>query len=154
MVACWTVLSTTLSVTPTPCPLRSGTVWRGSPVEGQVTRGDFLFVAAGTPAWPGARAFLVEMITLELASAFWLLHHDPELLEERPKAPVQQGQSAADRWIMGAFLVLWCVWLAAMGLEVRWLGVPLAPWTETAGTLLVAISIAIVCWTCSANSYV
>jgi protein-S-isoprenylcysteine O-methyltransferase Ste14 len=112
-----------------------------------------LFVAAGTVAWPGAWAFLVEMIVLGLASALWLLHYDSELLEERLKAPVQQGQSLADRRIMGAFLALWCAWLVAMGLEVRWLGVPHAPWTETAGALLIATSIGIVCWTCSATSY-
>jgi hypothetical protein len=94
-----------------------------------------LFVAAGTVAWPGAWAFLIEMIALGLASALWLLRRDPELLEERLKAPIQQGQSAADRFIMGAFLVLWCAWLVAMGLEVRWLGVPHAPWTEAVGAL-------------------
>jgi protein-S-isoprenylcysteine O-methyltransferase Ste14 len=54
---------------------------------------------------------------------------------------------------MGTFLALWCAWLVAMGPEVRWLGVPRAPWTETAGALLIAASIGIVSWTCAANSY-
>jgi len=112
-----------------------------------------LFVAAGSVAWPGAWVFLIEMIVLGTASAFWLLHFDPELLKERLKAPIQHGQSAADRWIMGTFLALWCAWLVAMGLEVCWLGVPYAPWTGTAGALLIAASIVIVCWTCRANSF-
>src|SRR5690348_87455 len=112
-----------------------------------------LFVAAGTLAWPGAWAFLAEMIVLGLASAFWLLRRDPDLLEERLKSPIQPGQSMADRLIMGAFLVLWCAWLVAMGLEVRWLGVPHALWPEAVGALLIAASIGIVCWTCGANSY-
>jgi protein-S-isoprenylcysteine O-methyltransferase Ste14 len=112
-----------------------------------------LFVAAGTLAWPGAWAFLVEMIVLGLGSAFWLLHHDLELLEERLKSPIQQAQTAADRWIISVFLVLWFAWLVVMGLEVRWRGASRSPWMEAAGGLLIAAAIGIVCWAASANSY-
>jgi protein-S-isoprenylcysteine O-methyltransferase Ste14 len=53
---------------------------------------------------------------------------------------------------MCTFLILWCAWLVAMRLEVRWLGVAYAPWRETVGGILAA-AIGIVCWTASANTY-
>jgi protein-S-isoprenylcysteine O-methyltransferase Ste14 len=112
-----------------------------------------LFGAGGTLAWFGAWAFLVEMLLLGLPAAFWFLYRDPGLLAERLKPPVQQGQSIADRWLIGAFLILWCAWLAAMGLEIRGLGVTDAVWAEAAGALLIAASFGIVIWTFTANSY-
>jgi protein-S-isoprenylcysteine O-methyltransferase Ste14 len=113
-----------------------------------------LFVVAGTPAWPGAWAFLIEMVGLGLASAFWLARHDPALLAERLRPPLQGAQTRADRWIMAAFLTLWLVWLLAMGLEARLKGFPHGPtWSAAVGVVLIAVSFWIVDWTFWANSY-
>ena len=114
-----------------------------------------LFAAAGTLTWSGAWAFLIEMIVLGIASAYWLYRYDPGLLAERLRSPIQEGQSTTDRAIMGVFLSLWCAWLVAMGLEARWLGIPGEPWgwPQDAGAVLIAASILVVCWTCQANSF-
>jgi protein-S-isoprenylcysteine O-methyltransferase Ste14 len=113
-----------------------------------------LFGAAGTLGWPGAWAFLIEMVGLGLASAFWLARHDPALLAERLRPPLQATQPRADRWIIGGFLTLWLVWLLAMGLEARLRGVPSFPtWSAAAGLLLIAVSFWFIDWTFAANSY-
>jgi hypothetical protein len=50
--------------------------------------GAFLFVAAGTMAWPQAWLFLLEMGVPGLAIGIWLLRHDPALLAQRMALPV------------------------------------------------------------------
>ena len=88
-----------------------------------------LFVPAGTLAWPEAWAFLILMAGGGTAMGLWLARHDPALLAERLSPPIQRGQKAWDKVLLGGVVVLSCVWLAFMPLDAarwRWSHVPVA----------------------------
>src|ERR1700732_1027683 len=50
-----------------------------------------LFVPAGTVNWSGAWIFLVEALLVSLVLGLWLARHDPALLKERLRPPIQKG---------------------------------------------------------------
>ena len=56
----------------------------------------FLFVPAGTINWTGAWIFLIETFVISLVFGLWLARHDPALLKERLRSPIQKGQSIQD----------------------------------------------------------
>jgi protein-S-isoprenylcysteine O-methyltransferase Ste14 len=98
-----------------------------------------LFGAAGTLRWTAAWAFLllfyggIVLITLMLA------RHDPALLAERMKSPVQSGQPRWDQVLMSVFIVLWAVWLPLIGVDAvrrHWSTMPvLLQWVGAAGVI-------------------
>ncbi|SED35942.1 Protein-S-isoprenylcysteine O-methyltransferase Ste14 [Rhizobiales bacterium GAS191] len=103
-----------------------------------------LFSAAGTLNWPGAWAFLAEMVGLSLVSGSSLARHDPALLEERLRPLVQKDQMAADKVLMSLFLLLVILWLVFMGLDAvrfAWSSVPL--FLQALGALCLFICVAI-----------
>jgi len=107
--------------------------------------GALLFVTAGTLHWPVAWIFLLIFFSAATGTTLMLIRHDPALLEERMKPLVQEGQPLWDRIIMPVFVVVFCVWLALMGLDaVRfgWSSMPL--WLEILGQAGVALAM----WIC------
>ena len=76
-----------------------------------------LFVPAGTLDWPGAWVFLIEMTVGGVGLMVWLGRHDPALLAERMKSPIQREQKGWDKLFMGGFVLLWLGWLAFMGFD-------------------------------------
>ena len=116
--------------------------------------GLFLFVAAGTAAWPAAWVFLGQMILLSLVGGLWLARRDPALIAERLKAPVQQGQPVADKILtvvlilsfLGGFLLI-----ALDAVRFAWSSVPL--WAQAFGELLLLLSLWIGFGTLSENSF-
>ena len=93
-----------------------------------------LFGAAGTILWPAAWAYLI----LFFGGVSWLtallVRHDPALLAQRMKSPVQKNQPLWDRIFLLVMIVAWCVWLMLMGLDAvrfRWSVIPV--WLQCAG---------------------
>jgi protein-S-isoprenylcysteine O-methyltransferase Ste14 len=89
--------------------------------------GIVLFLAAGTFAWPGAWAYLFLMLAVSFTLGSDLARHDPGLLRERMRSPVQRGQPAADKMLLLALLLSMFAWLVLMGLDAKrfaWSSVP------------------------------
>jgi hypothetical protein len=64
--------------------------------------GGILFVAADDWGWPQGWAFLGGIAISSFAVSLWLGRHDPDLLEARLSAPVQQDQRQWDRIFLAA----------------------------------------------------
>src|SRR5262245_41665964 len=75
-----------------------------------------LFLPAGSLAWPGAWIFLTLLTVTAFSGMTWLARHDPDLLRERLKPPLQRDQQPWDRTLMLVFMPLWFGWYALMGL--------------------------------------
>ncbi|HEY9141995.1 MAG TPA: isoprenylcysteine carboxylmethyltransferase family protein [Bryobacteraceae bacterium] len=115
-------------------------VWLTLAVEALIFSA-LLFGAAGTILWAAGWAYLV----LFVAGALWitlrLARHNPALLAERMKSPVQKGQPFWDKVFLLAMMVVWCGWLALMGLDAvrfRWSVMPV--WLQCAGAALLVLS--------------
>lgn len=116
--------------------------------------GAVLFLAAGDWRWPQAWLFLGEFGAAGFAISFWLLRHDPALLESRMSFPVQRDQVRWDRFFMLAASVVFIGWLALMGLDARrfgWSEVPVL--AQGLGIVLIALGMAVVWWTFRFNSF-
>ena len=116
--------------------------------------GVLLFVPAGTLDWPQAWFFLGEFIVGGFAVTLWLARHDPGLLRERMRAPIQKEQTPRDRLFMGFILLAWYGWLVLMALDARrWQlsHMPLA--LAVIGAILIAIGFVVVWLTFRENSF-
>ena len=116
--------------------------------------GAVLFLAAGDWRWPQAWLFLGEFGSAGLAISFWLLRHDPALLESRMSWPVQREQMRWDRYFMLAAGIVFTLWLALMGLDARrfgWSEVPVL--VQVLGIALIALGMLAVWWTFRFNSF-
>jgi protein-S-isoprenylcysteine O-methyltransferase Ste14 len=76
-----------------------------------------LFGGAGTWRWPEAWIFLLLFFGATAALTAWLARHDPALLDERMKSPVQKDQPVWDRVFLLAMVPLFFAWLGVMGLD-------------------------------------
>jgi protein-S-isoprenylcysteine O-methyltransferase Ste14 len=113
-----------------------------------------LFGAAGTLRWPAAWAYLVLFFGASLQITRMLARTDPELLAERMKSPVQKGQPLWDKIFLVATHVVWCAWLALMGLDsvrYRWSAMP--SWLSWTGGVGVAVAFWTIQRTFAANTY-
>ena len=100
-----------------------------------------LFGAAGTLVWPAAWAYLILFFVGALWITLLLVRHDPALLAERMKSPVQRDQPYWDKVFLLAMTVAWCGWLVLMGLDAvrfRWSVMPV--WLQCAGGALMVLS--------------
>lgn len=116
--------------------------------------GVLLFVPAGTLAWPQAWIFLGEFIAGGFALTLWLARHDPGLLKERMRSPIQKEQTPWDKLFMGFIMLAWYGWLVLMALDARrWQlsHVPLA--LAVIGAILIAAGFVIVWLTFRENSF-
>src|ERR1700739_4365253 len=69
-----------------------------------------LFVPAGTINWTGAWIFLIETLVISIVLGIWLARHDPELLKERMRSPIQMEQSVQDKIVTGLLLLFFFGW--------------------------------------------
>lgn len=84
-----------------------------------VILGAVLFLAAGTIEWPGAWVLLIETGGLGLLSAYIIAGHDPQLMRERMRGPIQREQKPWDKVLLAVILALSVAMPIAAGLEVR-----------------------------------
>jgi len=113
-----------------------------------------LFGAAGTLDWPGAWAFLALMLAMSAIAGGTLARHDPGLLAERLRSPVQKGQPFADKLLLSLLLLGMLAWMAFMGLDAvrfRWSHVP--AWVQMLGGLVILLSVWMIYRTMRANSF-
>jgi protein-S-isoprenylcysteine O-methyltransferase Ste14 len=100
-----------------------------------------LFVPAGTINWTGAWIFLIETSVISIVLGVWLTRHDPELLKERMRSPIQKEQSPADKIVTGLLLLFFFGWFAFMALDAvrfKWSTVP--AWLQVPGALGVLVA--------------
>ena len=100
-----------------------------------------LFGAAGTLEWGAGWAWMLLMFGGGGAVTVLLARRDPALLAERMRAPMQPDQPLWDKIFLVVIGVLWCAWLALMGLDAvrfHWSTMPL--WLASVGAALVAVS--------------
>jgi protein-S-isoprenylcysteine O-methyltransferase Ste14 len=113
-----------------------------------------LFWPAGTFDWPGAWVFVAEFGLGGMAISLWLLRHDPGLLRERMRLPLQKEQVPADRLFMLAIQIGWCVWVVAMALDARrWRLSQVPAWLSGVGAVLIALGLAIIWRVFRVNSF-
>jgi len=112
-----------------------------------------LFIPAGTARWPGAWVYLAILAVATVWGFGWLERHDPALLAERLRPPIQRGQPLTDKLLMGAFLPLWFGWFVLMGLDRRfgWSSLPVA--LEILGAVLLCLGIWLSFEVLKENSY-
>jgi protein-S-isoprenylcysteine O-methyltransferase Ste14 len=116
--------------------------------------GAVLFASAGSLAWPGAWAFLVEMGVSSVWLGLWLARHDRALLAERLGAPVAKAQSPWDRVFMVAALILFLAWMGFMGWNWRTSHrADVALWLQGVGFALIAACMWVGFLTFRANSF-
>ena len=96
---------------------------------------------AGTVRWPGAWVFLAIMAVATMWGLGWLGHHDPALLAERMRPPIQRDQPRSDKLLMVAFIPLWFGWYVLMGLDKRFGWSSVTPPWHVLGAVLLCLGI-------------
>jgi protein-S-isoprenylcysteine O-methyltransferase Ste14 len=84
----------------------------------------------------------------------WLERHDPALLKERLRPPIQKAQSTSDKIVTGLLVLLYFSWFVFMGLDAvrfKWSAVP--PWLAAPGALGVLLACYIAYLTFRENSF-
>jgi protein-S-isoprenylcysteine O-methyltransferase Ste14 len=113
-----------------------------------------LFLAGGEWRWPQAWVFLGESGFASFAVGFWLLRHDPALLESRLSGPVRRDQMPWDRIFMVAVGFVFIGWMVLIALDARRFGWSFVPiWLETLGFVLIALGMVVVQQTFRFNSF-
>jgi protein-S-isoprenylcysteine O-methyltransferase Ste14 len=113
-----------------------------------------LFLAAGDWRWPEAWIYMGEVGIASCAVSFWLLLHDPALLETRLSSPVQRDQKPWDRVFMAAAGVAFIGGMVLIALDARrfrWSHVPV--WAQALGALLIALCMIVVWQTFRFNTF-
>jgi protein-S-isoprenylcysteine O-methyltransferase Ste14 len=115
--------------------------------------GAILFLAAGTFAWAGAWVLMVETGFLGLLSAHIIARHDPALLRERMRGPIQREQKPWDKVLLAIIMALCVAMPIAAGLEVRFGTSDMPVWLEVLGALGVALGLYMFHVVMETNSY-
>jgi protein-S-isoprenylcysteine O-methyltransferase Ste14 len=100
-----------------------------------------LFGAAGTVRWLAAWVLLVLFFGAAILLSALIERHDPDLLAERLKSPMQKGQPLWDKIFLILITVLWFAWLALMGFDAvrfHWSAMPV--WFQGIGVVGIAVS--------------
>jgi protein-S-isoprenylcysteine O-methyltransferase Ste14 len=100
-----------------------------------------LFVPAGTIDWTGAWIFLIETSVISIVLGVWLAKHDPALLRERLRSPIQKEQSTQDKIVTGLLVLVFFGWFVFMALDAvrfKWSSVP--AWLQVPGALGVLVA--------------
>jgi protein-S-isoprenylcysteine O-methyltransferase Ste14 len=102
--------------------------------------GAILFSSAGTLDWPQAWILLAAYGGLGLLSGFAISRHDPELVRERMRGPIQKGQKSWDKILLSIFFALWMTQYVVCGLDaVRFHSSDVPLWLQCAGGLGIAL---------------
>ena len=128
-------------------------VWLTLAVEALIFSG-LLFGAAGTIRWPAGWAYLILFFVGALWITLLLARHDPVLLAERMKLPVQKDQPFWDKVFLLAMTVAWCGWMVLMGLDAvrfRWSVMPV--WLQCAGGVLMVLLFRVIARVCQENTF-
>lgn len=115
--------------------------------------GAVLFTSAGTFDWPEAWVLLIESGVLGLASGVVIAGHDPQLLRERMRGPIQSEQKPWDKALLGAVLVLCMAMPVVAGLEVRFRTSDMPLWLEVLGAAGLALGLYVFHVVMRTNSY-
>ena len=100
-----------------------------------------LFGGAGTFAWPEAWIFIAIFNIGTQGTGFWLAKHDPALLAERKKTPMDRGQGPRDRIGMCVVFFAMASWIVFMALDARRFAWSHAPvWLQAFGAALMVIA--------------
>jgi len=100
-----------------------------------------LFFPAGTIIWAGAWIFLIETFVVGVVLGLCLARHDPALVKERLRPPIQKGQSIQDKLVTGILVVLYLGWFVFMALDAvrfKWSSVPI--WLQGPGALGILVA--------------
>jgi protein-S-isoprenylcysteine O-methyltransferase Ste14 len=118
-----------------------------------VILGAMLFVAAGTINWPGAWVLLFETGVLGLLSAYIIAGHDPQLMRERMRGPIQREQKPWDKRLLTVIMALCVVMPIAAGLEVRFGTSDMPVWLKVLGAVGIALGLYMFHVVMETNSY-
>src|SRR4029453_15696478 len=95
---------------------------------------------AGTLAYPGGWAFIVLFAVAGYAISVWLYRHNPRLLHERMKSPIQREQKAWDRAFLSIFIIGFFGWMGFMARDAsRSNFAGGAPWLQVVGAIGVGV---------------
>jgi len=120
-------------------------------IMGVVLMAAFLFLSAGTLAWPSAWVLLGIMSLWVASTAYVLFTWLPDLIAER--LGPRKGGKPWDMAILSVVGIGNLVRLVVAGLDYRygWSGVPL--WLQIAAAVIVALSYALMVWATYSNKY-
>lgn len=101
-----------------------------------------LFIPAGSLRWPEAWIYLALIGGIGLWSGFIIAKHDPALLRERMRSPVQRDQKGWDKILTSALFVLWLTQYVVASLDaVRFRTSDMPAWLEVVGAAGVAFGL-------------
>jgi protein-S-isoprenylcysteine O-methyltransferase Ste14 len=112
-----------------------------------------LFVTAGTIDWPGAWVLLIETGVLGLLSAYVIAGHDPQLMRERMRGPIQREQKPWDKRLLAVIMVLCAAMPIVAGLEYRAGTSDMPVWLEVLGAVGIALGLYMFHVVMETNSY-
>ena len=119
-----------------------------------VILGAILFLSAGTLDWPEAWVLLIGSGASGLVSAVIIARHDPQLMRERMRGPIQSQQKPWDKALLVVVLVLCVAMFIVAGLDAvrfRMSNMPL--WLEVLGAAGIALGIYMFHVVMRTNSY-
>jgi protein-S-isoprenylcysteine O-methyltransferase Ste14 len=119
-----------------------------------VILGAILFLSAGTLDWPEAWVLLIGSGGLGLVSALIIARHDPQLMRERMRGPIQSQQKPWDKALLVVVLVLCIAMFIVAGLDaVRYRTSNMPLWLEVLGAVGIALGIYMFHVVMRTNSY-
>ena len=119
-----------------------------------VILGAILFLSAGTLDWPEAWVLLVGSGGLGLVSALIIARHDPQLMRERMRGPIQSEQKTWDKALLAVVFTLCIAMFVVAGLDaVRYHISNMPLWLEVLGAAGIALAIYIFHVVMRVNSY-
>jgi protein-S-isoprenylcysteine O-methyltransferase Ste14 len=101
-----------------------------------------LFIPAGTFKWIAGWSFLLLFIGFVAVISFWLIKHDPGLLQERMTGLRRPDQKKWDRILMSLVLIFFILWLVIMPIDavrIQWSQMPV--WIQVAGAIILIFSL-------------
>ena len=114
----------------------------------------FLFLSAGTLAWPAAWLYLALLFGFTIGLSIWLSRFNPELLAERMSGIGKPGQKTWDKVFLALLLPLffgWYVFMALDAVRYRWSQIPV--WLQWIGAGVFLASFYIFYLTFRENTY-
>ena len=113
-----------------------------------------LFVSAGTIRWPQAWVYMALLGGFGLLSGLSLAQHDPELVRERMRGPIQREQKTWDKALLLIIFPLFAGQYVISGLDaVRFHVSDMPLWLEVLGAAGVLLGLYIFHIVLRANSY-